>query len=246
MWIQTDSFLSNTSDSWIIPVLLGSPGKWHPVLAQALACLLGSFEHLLSSLRRHGRRQTQNTNTKINTEGKMAKTRMLHHRALRRSRHVCVFEWGEKQKPCWCQRSWCTARHSAWCRFVTPSLRGPPGRYRHGGWSLKRYPGEEDKWNEKEISIAQYTIRSLVVMCIGGQWVSIPTTPPSRICPLGIWRGEMITWWIHGSKDEPLQPNCWVLEINRQSSAIQTWNVFSVLNSSTASLQGKCRGSGCC
>lgn len=41
----------------VIPVLLGSPGKWHPVLAQALACLLGSFEHLLSSLWRHGRRQ---------------------------------------------------------------------------------------------------------------------------------------------------------------------------------------------
>lgn len=40
-------------DSWIISVLLGSPSKRHPVLAQALACLLGSFEHLLSSLRRH-------------------------------------------------------------------------------------------------------------------------------------------------------------------------------------------------
>lgn len=40
-------------DSWIISVLLGSPSKRHPVLAQALARLLGSFEHLLSSLRRH-------------------------------------------------------------------------------------------------------------------------------------------------------------------------------------------------
>lgn len=34
--------------------LLGSPGKRHPVLAQALACLLGGFENLLSRLRTHG------------------------------------------------------------------------------------------------------------------------------------------------------------------------------------------------
>lgn len=50
-------------DSVIIFVLLGRPGKRHPVLGQALACLFGSFQHLLSSLQT----QTQTTH-KINTE----------------------------------------------------------------------------------------------------------------------------------------------------------------------------------
>lgn len=50
-------------DSVIISVLLGRPGKRHPVLGQALACLFGSFQHFLSSL------QTQSQNThKINTQ----------------------------------------------------------------------------------------------------------------------------------------------------------------------------------
>lgn len=50
-------------DSVIISVLLGSPGKRHPVLGQALACLFGSFKHLLSSLH-----DTDKQEHKINKE----------------------------------------------------------------------------------------------------------------------------------------------------------------------------------
>lgn len=49
--------------------------------------------------------------------------------------------------PCWCQRSWCTARRSVWCRSAAPSPHGPPGRCLHEGWSLKRCPrGEGGTW----------------------------------------------------------------------------------------------------
>lgn len=51
--VESKQIIYKRFDSWIISVLLGSPSKRHPVLAQALARLLGSFEHLLSSLRRH-------------------------------------------------------------------------------------------------------------------------------------------------------------------------------------------------
>lgn len=54
---------------WFIPVSLGSPGERHPILAQALACLLGSFQHLLSSLRRHVERKRQWRSGKL---GKLA------------------------------------------------------------------------------------------------------------------------------------------------------------------------------
>lgn len=74
-------------DSWIIPVLLGSPGKWHPVLAQALACLLGSLEHLLSVLQSETdeqKTQNQSKREKANTERWAGK----HAAAFL----VCIFE----------------------------------------------------------------------------------------------------------------------------------------------------------
>lgn len=59
--------------------------------------------------------------------------------------YAFVFEWFNKSVkvgwPCWCRRTWCTALHSVWCRSVTLSPHGPPGRYLREGWSLKRYPG---------------------------------------------------------------------------------------------------------
>lgn len=42
--------------------------------------------------------------------------------------------------PCLYQTSWCTARRCAWCHSAALSLYGPPGRYLHEGWSLRRYP----------------------------------------------------------------------------------------------------------
>jgi len=51
---------------------------------------------------------------------------------------VCSNVVNKRGRPCWHQKSWCTAQRSVWCHSATLSPHGPPRRYLHVGWSLKR------------------------------------------------------------------------------------------------------------
>lgn len=138
----------------VISILLGSPGKRHPVLGQALACLFGSFQHLLSSLHT----QTQTTH-KINME--RTANKVDFHSMICQQTPVCVPILCVRG-PCLYQRSWCTARRSAWCHSATPSRCGPPGRYLHEGWSLRRLPagrnGKSEEDNKAGWCILSYSL----------------------------------------------------------------------------------------